>query len=628
MYPEPSNSSLFRDRTIICILFILILHVFSSCSDSNPHGSNSEPEKTWAVLLDTAALHTLDDPARTIRLSDSALSVVASGGMSDTSIFRPLELKTDAILAMGYGDSAMRLLDSARLLAMEFGESPLLARIMLKTAKGRFVQEDMRLAEQHIAEAVRLFRKLKMDKEYAISLKAAGDISRRKGDLTGAQKFLLEALRILEKQDDHLSLAFAYLEVGNLFSDIGNKNDAFLYYRKGVDAYAKMGDSSQMAPAFRNLGLIKRQSDPDSAIFYYTLANRLDPGIKNPKSYIIGLYNTANIHLDRQDFPRAKAMFDTVYTFCEKKQIFSGMARVKNAYGILAMQKGENVVADKHFRGAIAMAESIGEKALVMNFTKSYSEFKESIGQLGEALSLERKFRKLNDSIMSSDGKLEILRMEKEFQSQKKDIENNSLRAENARLLAYDRMRNILVWLSVAAAIVLSVLLNYARRIQREKAFAYEVLMQRYQTERDLRQVESEISRTPDIIHKRFFIKRDEQELLDAIIGLFTQKKPYLDSNLKISDVAEQLNTTTRNITNVLKGYKASKFSEFVNIFRVEEVKRRMENLQYDNMTIEAIARDSGFGTKQSFYNTFEAVTGVKPAHYRTHILITDKVNS
>jgi AraC-like DNA-binding protein len=389
-----------------------------------------------------------------------------------------------------------------------------------------------------------------------------------------------------------------------------------------------MGDSSQMAPAFRNLGLIKRQSDPDSAIFYYTLANRLDPGIKNPKSYIIGLYNTANIHLDRQDFPRAKAMFDTVYTFCEKKQIFSGMARVKNAYGILAMQKGENVVADKHFRGAIAMAESIGEKALVMNFTKSYSEFKESIGQLGEALSLERKFRKLNDSIMSSDGKLEILRMEKEFQSQKKDIENNSLRAENARLLAYDRMRNILVWLSVAAAIVLSVLLNYARRIQREKAFAYEVLMQRYQTERDLRQVESEISRTPDIIHKRFFIKRDEQELLDAIIGLFTQKKPYLDSNLKISDVAEQLNTTTRNITNVLKGYKASKFSEFVNIFRVEEVKRRMENLQYDNMTIEAIARDSGFGTKQSFYNTFEAVTGVKPAHYRTHILITDKVNS
>lgn len=628
MFFVPSNSGLLREKLLTCISFIIILYLFGGCSDAKTRARSSAKEKSWAAFIDSAAIHTRNDPAYAFRLADSALSIAASGALSDTSIFRPLELKADALLSMGYADSALQLLDSTRSLAMELGESPLLARILLKTGMGRFAQEDLRLAEQHISEAVRLFRKFGMDKDYAISLKAAGDISRRKGDLTGAQKSLLEAMRILEQQDNHVALAFAYLEVGNLFSDIGNKNDAVYYYRKGVDAYAKMGDSSQMAPAFRLLGLIKRVSDPDSAIFYYALANRLDPGIKNPKSYIIGLYNTANIHLDRQDFQRAKAMFDTVYAFCEKNQIYSGMARVKNAYGVLAMKKGENALVDKNFREAIALADSIGEKALVMNFTKNYSEFKESVGQLGEALSLERKFQKLNDSLMSADSKLEILRMEKEFQSQKKDLENNSLREENARLLAYDRLRNFLVWLSVAVAIVLSVLLNYARKIQRQKTLAYEVLMQRYQAERDLRQIESETIRTPDIIHKRYFIKRDEQELLDAIIGLFTQNKPYLDSNLKISDVADQLNTTPRNITNVLKGYKASKFSEFVNIFRVEEVKRRMENPQYANMTIEAIARDSGFGTKQSFYNSFEAVTGVKPAHYRTHILMTDEVKS
>ena len=613
----------FLYHTVMCVFSMAIITLFSGCDDPGMVDARKSDEKAWTELLDSAAWRISSDPVAATQLADAALKIAASGKLPDTAIFRPLELKAEAMWNMRKKDSALHLLDSARTLANDLGESALLARLMLKTGSWRHDLSDLSLAEKHVGDAVRLYKKLKRDKEYASSLQEFGEICRHKGDFIRSQKSMLESIGILEKYKDYKQLGYAYLNVGNLFKDIGNAKDANIYYRKGLDALGKLGDSSQLVPALRLLGLVKRNIDPDSAIYYYAISNRFDPDKKNPASYIMGLYNTANIYLDRNEFDKARSLFDSVYAFCKKEKMYGGMARVLNAYGILAMVKGDDVLAEKTFTKAIELADSIGEKDLEALLMQSKAEFYESKGRLASALALERESRKLRDSLVSAEGKLEILRMEKEFQSEKKEMDNADLRMENARLVAYGRLRSTLVWLSVMVSIVMSLLFYYTRRLQKEKSLAYEALMQRYQNERDFRQSDAEASKTTEIIQKRYFIKRDEQELMNALLDLFEQKKPYLDSQLKISDVAELLNTTTRNITNALKGYKASKFSEFVNIFRVDEAKRLMENPQYANMTIEAIARDAGFGTKQSFYNTFETITGVKPSHYRTHILIT-----
>jgi transcriptional regulator GlxA family with amidase domain len=43
---------------------------------------------------------------------------------------------------------------------------------------------------------------------------------------------------------------------------------------------------------------------------------------------------------------------------------------------------------------------------------------------------------------------------------------------------------------------------------------------------------------------------------------------------------------------------------------------------------IEAIAHDSGFGSKQSFYNTFEELTGIKPSDFRSNMMKTKNMNN
>ena len=41
---------------------------------------------------------------------------------------------------------------------------------------------------------------------------------------------------------------------------------------------------------------------------------------------------------------------------------------------------------------------------------------------------------------------------------------------------------------------------------------------------------------------------------------------------------------------------------------------------EHDIYTLEAISNMAGFGTRQAFYNTFEQMTGVKPARYRNMV--------
>ena len=113
----------------------------------------------------------------------------------------------------------------------------------------------------------------------------------------------------------------------------------------------------------------------------------------------------------------------------------------------------------------------------------------------------------------------------------------------------------------------------------------------------------------------------DELSLLNhQLIYYYNTEKPYFNPTLKIEDVSAKLNIPQRTIAALLKKHHNSNFNAFTNRFRAEEAKQLMESEKYKNYTIEAIARDAGFGSRQSFYNSFELHTGVKPSYYRNYI--------
>jgi AraC-like DNA-binding protein len=109
--------------------------------------------------------------------------------------------------------------------------------------------------------------------------------------------------------------------------------------------------------------------------------------------------------------------------------------------------------------------------------------------------------------------------------------------------------------------------------------------------------------------------------------AFFQKEQPFMNCKLKIEDVCEVLQMSPRTLSASLRKNGYRNFVQFVNHFRVEEAKHRMAMPENDRFTLEAIAEMAGFGTRQAFYDSFEKMTGIKPARYRRMIKKERKEN-
>jgi AraC-like DNA-binding protein len=115
----------------------------------------------------------------------------------------------------------------------------------------------------------------------------------------------------------------------------------------------------------------------------------------------------------------------------------------------------------------------------------------------------------------------------------------------------------------------------------------------------------------------------DKPELLDIendkekIQNYFLIEKTFLQPELNIAKVANDLNTTVHKVSfTINKGFETN-FNQFVNSFRIEEAKKLLKDKAFQNYTIEAISFEVGFNSKVSFNTTFKKATGVTPSEYR-----------
>ena len=102
---------------------------------------------------------------------------------------------------------------------------------------------------------------------------------------------------------------------------------------------------------------------------------------------------------------------------------------------------------------------------------------------------------------------------------------------------------------------------------------------------------------------------------MQRIRDLMEQQQLYLNSELKLADVATMLNTNRNVISNCINSQHGSSFSQFVNEYRVryaQELMRRQPDIK-----ISEVWMVSGFSTEASFFRTFKATTGKTPSEWK-----------
>lgn len=106
-------------------------------------------------------------------------------------------------------------------------------------------------------------------------------------------------------------------------------------------------------------------------------------------------------------------------------------------------------------------------------------------------------------------------------------------------------------------------------------------------------------------------------EVKKALLKAMESDKLFLTPELSLAMLAHQLNITPKNISQALNNDLNKNFHDFINEYRVEEVKKRLINRAYNHLTILSIAMDSGFNSKSSFNRIFMKATGMSPKEFR-----------
>jgi AraC-like DNA-binding protein len=122
-------------------------------------------------------------------------------------------------------------------------------------------------------------------------------------------------------------------------------------------------------------------------------------------------------------------------------------------------------------------------------------------------------------------------------------------------------------------------------------------------------------------IQKKYFssnlAKKDMQRITSKIETGFNTEQLFLNGGLSISSLSHVLNEKPHHVSQTFSEYIKENFNDYVNKHRIDIAKQHLRDPKYSNYKIEAIALESGFNNKVTFYKAFTKFTNETPSAYR-----------
>jgi tetratricopeptide (TPR) repeat protein len=591
--------------------FLLLAAVFSflSCSGEKTGSDKSELEQAGALIEYARALVDTHPDSVSV-ICNSIESSGSRNELPDSMRLDVVHIRANALSAMGMPDSAYSILSKEYNSRNKWPGHYAHAYMLYKLGWYSYISGHIPAAEKYIKNSVDLMEKENILKNRANLMTLYADILWSRGKFIEAQECLFKTVKIAEETRDTPALGRAYMGIGHVYGNSENRNNSLEYYKKAYYTFVTAKDNDNTVSALTNIGLSYRYSSPDSALHYYQLALNASSAPGNVRSRVIILYNMGNIYADIAQYEEAGKYFDETLKICRENGIASGIPKVYTGYAMLESLKQNYAKSDQYYSDAIEVLKSQGDIATLLSLLKGSLPLYEKTGDWKKWAARSGEIRVLEDSLLSAEKRMQLQDIAKSYEIEKREIENRYLSKS-----LYEQNLNIRLWLSLfilfaMAFTITAALYWFNKKLKKELESSYHILMDQYREEKRLRET-MEVELT---VASRY------TDTTQKVLEYFSEVKPYLNPDIRANNIMEAVNISYPDFQKVLYELEYPNFKTMLNHYRVHEAVLKFEDPSYDHYTIEAIAKDAGFGSRARFYSTFESVKGVKPAWYRSQI--------
>lgn len=118
---------------------------------------------------------------------------------------------------------------------------------------------------------------------------------------------------------------------------------------------------------------------------------------------------------------------------------------------------------------------------------------------------------------------------------------------------------------------------------------------------------------TPAIVLKDFeYLKQYQSPLEDYL----EQRQPFLSGGYSIRDMADDTGIPQHHLSALLNKIYGVRFNDFVNQYRIEYLSEKIAAGDYQNLSMDGIAEQAGFGSRGTLFNSIKKLKGVSPTDF------------
>ncbi len=238
-------------------------------------------------------------------------------------------------------------------------------------------------------------------------------------------------------------------------------------------------------------------------------------------------------------------------------------------------------------------------------------------GNYKKALDYSLDYQAYQDSIfnLSRERALQENRIRHEVYNSERLIDEQKMQ------LMSSRHRIILLLVCVAAVLILLGLtyFNYRKKDRLYRAIVSQNSEYLQREHMLLEQIEKAKSQSANPSKTTVLAEEKADDLMSRFSSLMSERKLFKDPSLTVSSVAELLDSNRTYVSRAINDQTGKTFTQIVNEYRIREAINLISDLEA-NLPLKQICSDVGFNSISTFYTTFQSITGMTPARYRSQL--------
>lgn len=443
------------------------------------------------------------------------------------------------------------------------------------------------------------------------------------------KRYLVALDKAKELPENSKTKIIVLANLGNIYNNLSQYDKASETFKK-VIRLAKQHDNPErvLIASYNALGITAmHQKSYEESLAYAKKVDSFATALARNDMKIIALNNIADCYTKLKKYEKAKQNATEALALITKEESIESKANSYLHLGVAHVGLKESQKAIDNLLQVERIATENSFLRLTMYSNKYLAKAYELQEELQKSINAYKKYEEVKDEYLNSlsEGKRIIAERDLEEQELQFAEEKEVLESRNKRALFFGALIILLIALGIWVYF-------YKRKVVLKKeseslAKDKELLENENQSLRDKlneirireqnQELEMSVSNTSNKYQNSSLSIEDRNAYAERILRYMEEEKPYLNEDLKQSDFATALEMNIPQVSEVLNACFQKNFNNFLNLYRINEVKELMKNPIYEEYKIVAIGYEAGFKSKTSFNRAFKNLVGVTPSEYR-----------